>query len=66
MSGIKKAKTVSGVLAVLFTMPIWFYLLFQILYRVEASELMWFLYWGYVPIGMAIAIIKVITDQETK
>jgi hypothetical protein len=30
---------------------IWYYLLFQILTRVQATDLMWFLFWIYVPAG---------------
>lgn len=32
------------------TIPIWYYLLYQILVRVGASELMMFLFWVYLPV----------------
>jgi hypothetical protein len=56
-------KTAIGVVAIFITLPIWFYLLFQILVRVQATELMFFLYWIYVPFSLLIAIInKLIED----
>ena len=40
--------------------PIWYYLLYQILIRVDASELMFFLYWVYVPVALATnAMVKI-------
>lgn len=46
-----------GVIAILVSQPIWYYLLYQVLDRVEASDLMWFLYWVYVPVSILVAII---------
>jgi hypothetical protein len=43
------AKVIAGLIALFITLPIWFYLVYMILVRVNASELMWFLYWIYVP-----------------
>lgn len=36
---------------------IWFYLLFQILSRVGASDLMWFLFWVYTPVRVLLAVV---------
>ena len=44
-----EVKAIAGILALLVTMPIWFFLLYRVLDAVNASELMWFLYWIYVP-----------------
>lgn len=44
-------KHIPGLLALFLTLPIWFFLLHRILEAVNASELMWFLYWVYVPAG---------------
>lgn len=38
-------------------LPISFYLQFQILKRVEASELMWFFFWVTIPMSIAISLI---------
>jgi hypothetical protein len=63
-------KTATGciiaLLGVFITQPIWYYLLYQILMRVEATDLMWFLYWVYVPIGLLIGIIGAIFTTANK
>ncbi len=47
-----------GLVAIFITLPIWFFLLYRILVAVNASELMWFLYWIYVPATMLISGIQ--------
>jgi len=62
---MKKAEAIAGVFVVFITMPIWFYLLYQILVRVNASELMFFLFWIYVPVTLiATIIVKVFGIKE--
>lgn len=46
---MNKAKVFATLLAMFISLPIWFYLLYKILEAVQASELMWFLYWVYLP-----------------
>jgi hypothetical protein len=46
-----------ALIALLVTQPIWYYLLYQVLVRVEASDLMWFLYWVYVPVSILASVI---------
>lgn len=46
---MSKAKVFATLLAMFISLPIWFYLLYKILEAVQASELMWFLYWVYLP-----------------
>lgn len=53
-----------GILAAFVVMPIWFYLLYQILVRVNASELMWFLYWVYLPAAILVAVVQKILEEE--
>jgi hypothetical protein len=57
MSKKTKIGCVLGLLSVLITQPLWFWLLYQILVRVQASELMWFLYWVYVPFALTLSIL---------
>jgi hypothetical protein len=45
-----------AVMSLLLTLPIWFYLLYKILVAVNATDLMWFLYWVYVPFSLIIHI----------
>lgn len=49
-------KKLSGIIAIFITLPIWFYLLYQILVRVQASELMFFLFWIYLPATLLVSI----------
>lgn len=36
-------------LGLIVTIPIWMVLLYKILVMIDATELMWFLYWIYLP-----------------
>lgn len=60
---MKAAKVVHLVLTLFVVGPIWYYLMYKILQSVEASELMWFLFWIYVPIGVITSILRVITEK---
>ena len=55
-----KKKSTGGclvaILQFLVITPMWMYLLYQILTRVNATDLMWFVYWAYVPM-MFVAIV---------
>jgi hypothetical protein len=59
---------IEGALGLCVVMPIWYYLLYQILARVDASDLMWFLYAVYVPVGIFVSVIarvaKTLADEE--
>lgn len=58
-------KMVVAVITTFIYLPIWYYLVYSILVRVDASELMWFLFWVYLPVGIFCAIMnKVLEDKE--
>ncbi len=44
--------------------PIWFYLMYKTLVAIHASELMFFLYWIYVPVTIIIGIISKVTEND--
>ncbi len=52
---MKKMEVVVGIIGLFIVMPIWFYLQYQILQRVQATELMMFLFWVYLPVSFIIA-----------
>lgn len=52
------SKTIGTVLAVCVTMPIWYYLLYSILRLVGATELMWFLFWVYLPVNLLTHVLS--------
>jgi len=51
-------KAMSGLLALFVVLPIWFYLFYQVLESVNASELMWFLYWAYIPASFFVVAVE--------
>lgn len=59
-------KAIAGLLGVLVTLPIWFWLLYQVLARVNASELMWFLYWVYVPCSILVQTLFKLAEAKGK
>ena len=48
---------IAGLLSRFVVIPIWFYLMFSILSRVGATDVMWLLYWVYVPISALASIL---------
>lgn len=60
---MKKSILVGVLLTVFIVMPIWFYLLHEILEYIKASELLWFLYWIYVPVNLLCAILIKISED---
>jgi len=57
-------KVVAAIIVLCIAQPIWFYLLYQILVRVTGSELMFFLFWIYVPVTVLAALILRILDKK--
>lgn len=50
------------VIAVMIHTPIGYWLVYQILVRIDATPTMWVFYWIYLPIGLVLAFLRVITD----
>ena len=57
---------VAGLLTIFIHLPIWFYLLYKILEAIDANELMWFLFWIYVPLGIFLQILVRLIDYAEK
>ena len=58
---MKKLESVLALVTLLVVLPIWYYLMYQILVRVNATELMWFLFWVYIPVNFIMSgIAKII------
>lgn len=46
---------------------IWFFLLYQVLVRVEATGAMWAAYWTYVPVSITVTVVgKSLTSLAKK
>lgn len=62
-----KVSIIATALLSVINLPIWFYLLYKILVKVEASELMWFFYVIYVPSSLIVGLlVHVLRDLEDK
>jgi hypothetical protein len=57
-------KTVAGLIALLVTLPIWFYLVYKILEAINASELMWFLFWVYLPTTVLASVLARLSKND--
>lgn len=57
-------KAIAGLVGLFVTMPIWFFLLYRVLEAVHANELMWFLYWVYVPATVFMRILVRLAQDE--
>jgi hypothetical protein len=57
-------KKISGILSLFVSIPIWFYLLYQILVRVGATELMMFLFWIYVPVSIFSSMLAKLVESK--
>lgn len=69
-NSVKIATTCLSAALGIISAPIWYYLLYQVLDRVEASTAMWVAYWVYVPIALlgvlVSSLLKAISDQEER
>lgn len=54
-----------GLFALFLGLPMWFYLLYKILESVNASDLMWFIYWAYIPVTMFVSVSTKIAESMT-
>lgn len=61
---MRAAKIVSGILALLVSLPIWFFLQYRVLVMVNATELMWFLFWVYLPVSIIVNVIAKVTEDS--
>jgi len=57
-------KIVEACIGVFIVMPIWFYLLYKILVAINATELMWFLFWLHLPLSMFISVLSKIIESD--
>jgi hypothetical protein len=64
MAEWNKYKTISLILNLLITMPIWYFLLYTLLKNAGVDRLVWFLYWIYVPVGIVSIIIAKIAESD--
>lgn len=61
---MKTGKLIAAIGWLFLVFPIWLYLLYKVLQAVNATELMWFLYWVYVAAGIVLGIISRLADSN--
>lgn len=59
---MKEIRVISALLSTFIVVPIWYSLVYQILMRVGASDVMWLLYWVYVPVGILVSILQKLVE----
>lgn len=59
-------KLIRNTVAALITTPIWFYLLYKILVAVNATDLMWFLYWIYLPFTVLVYALAAAIEGDKR
>ena len=57
-------RAIAALLGLCVVLPIWYFLLYQILVRVNASELMFFLFWAYLPVSALVQTILQLTKEN--
>jgi hypothetical protein len=63
MNAKQKVGCAFAIIRILVTQPIWYYLLYKVLQSVEATDLMWFLFWVYFPVGIVLLIVEAILSS---
>ena len=61
---MSKMKVIKTIISVLLTTPLWFYLIYKILILVEATELMWFLFWIYIPASLIVITLSFLIEEK--
>lgn len=61
---MKAAFIVGAGVSLFITLPVWLFLQYKILELIGATELMWFLFWCYVPLVFIMAIVSKIAEAE--
>jgi len=51
-----------GLVTLMIQTPIWYLLVYKILIRVDATPIMWVFYWIYLPVGVVLAALRVLSD----
>ena len=56
-------KALATIVGVVTTVSIQFYLMYQILERVQATELMWFLFYIYMPLVILVSLFIKLSEK---
>ncbi len=59
-----RGKIIAGMIQLFITAPIFYYLMYQVLKMVGATELMMFLFWIYLPLGLLVSSIRMVAEDK--
>ena len=59
-------KAIASAVTVLIIWPVAFYLQWSVLRMVGATDVMWLLFWAYVPLSLICALILVVAEALDK
>lgn len=59
-------KAIYGLISLFLVAPIWYYLLYKVLQGVNATDVMWLLYWVYVPAALFCSILQKIAEAASE
>jgi len=62
---MKATKAIAALLGIFIVLPIWYYLLYKVLQGVNASDVMWLLYWIYLPVGIFVQTLTKIVEAAS-
>lgn len=60
---MKAIKLIVGLLTTFVTLPVSLYLQYKILERVQASDVMWLLFWVNLPLIILMSVVSKIADS---
>lgn len=61
---MKTPKVIALLLYLFVSAPIWYYLIYKVLTAINATELMWFLFWVYAPVTILASVITKVSQDE--
>jgi len=56
-------KQIAAILGLCVTCPIGYYLLYQMLSGINATQLTWFLFWVYLPVSILVGVLTKLTEE---
>lgn len=62
----EKARTfgcVFGIIRLVILTPIWFYIWWSVLKMISAPEMLFYLFWTYVPISFILSLVEVVVKE---
>jgi hypothetical protein len=62
MKMFKVIHGICGFCGLFVSVPIWYYLMYKILIAANATELMMFLFWIYMPVGLIIKLVQLLAE----